>query len=49
VIERLHEVIEHPRPFVRSGDYFGPERRRRRDPTYKGPLRRATDAAEQDS
>jgi len=49
VIERLHEVIEHPRPFVRSGDYFGPERRRRHDPTYKGPLRRATDAAKQNS
>ncbi len=49
VIERLHEVIEHPRPFVRGGDYFGPERRRRRDPTYKGPFRRATDAAEQNS
>jgi CheY-like chemotaxis protein len=47
VIERLHEVIEHPRPFVRSGDYFGPERRRRHDPTYKGPFRRATDTAEQ--
>jgi YesN/AraC family two-component response regulator len=49
VIERLHEVIEHPRPFVRGGDYFGPERRRRRDPTYGGPFRRATDAAEQNS
>jgi two-component system, chemotaxis family, chemotaxis protein CheY len=43
VIERLHEAIEHPRPFVRSGDYFGPERRRRIDPTYKGPRRRAAD------
>jgi CheY-like chemotaxis protein len=45
VIERLHEVIEHPRPFVRGGDYFGPERRRRHDPDYKGPRRRAADAA----
>jgi len=43
VIERLHQAIEHPRPFVRSGDYFGPDRRRRNDPKYAGPLRRATD------
>jgi len=43
VIERLHEAVEHPRPFVRSEDYFGPDRRRRRDAGYKGPWRRATD------
>jgi two-component system chemotaxis response regulator CheY len=44
VIERLHQAIEHPRRFVRSGDYFGPDRRRRIDPTYSGPRRRSTDA-----
>jgi FixJ family two-component response regulator len=44
VIERLHEAIEHPRRYVRSGDYFGPDRRRRVDPTYSGPRRRSTDA-----
>lgn len=44
VIERLHQAIEHPRRFVRSGDYFGPDRRRRVDPTYSGPRRRASDA-----
>jgi two-component system, chemotaxis family, chemotaxis protein CheY len=44
VIERLHEAIEHPRRYVRSGDYFGPDRRRRVDPTYTGPRRRASDA-----
>lgn len=44
VIERLHQAIEHPRPFVRSADYFGPDRRRRVDPTYSGPRRRASDA-----
>jgi two-component system chemotaxis response regulator CheY len=43
VIERLHQAIEHPRRFVRSGDYFGPDRRRRVDPTYSGPRRRASD------
>jgi DNA-binding response OmpR family regulator len=44
VIERLHQVIEHRRPYVRSEDYFGPDRRRRNDPTYRGPFRRAADA-----
>jgi CheY-like chemotaxis protein len=43
VIERLHLVVENPRPFVRSDSYFGPDRRRRNDPNYKGPLRRTTD------
>jgi len=44
VIERLHQAIEHPRTFVQTGDYFGPDRRRRTDPTYRGPRRRASDA-----
>ena len=43
VIERLHQVIDHPRPFVRSDDYFGPDRRRRAEPNYTGPWRRAED------
>jgi CheY-like chemotaxis protein len=43
VIERLHQAVEHPRPFVRSEDYFGPDRRRRSVPNYRGPWRRATD------
>jgi CheY-like chemotaxis protein len=43
VIERLHQAIEHPRPFVRSEDYFGPDRRRRPDANFKGPFRRSTD------
>lgn len=47
VIERLHQAIEHPRPFVRSADYFGPDRRRRNDPAYKGPRRRGADGQPQ--
>lgn len=43
VIERLHQAIEHPRQFVRSDDYFGPDRRRRNDANFKGPFRRAAD------
>ncbi|MEO6338556.1 MAG: response regulator [Caulobacteraceae bacterium] len=43
VLERINVVIYHPRPFVRSSSYFGPERRRRQDPFHAGPWRRATD------
>ncbi len=41
VLERLHQAIENQRPFIRSPTYFGPDRRRRIDPYYAGPLRRA--------
>lgn len=40
VMARLEEIIERPRPFVRSPGYFGPDRRRRVDPAYVGPERR---------
>jgi two-component system, chemotaxis family, chemotaxis protein CheY len=43
VLDRLKRVIEQPRPFVRSGDYFGPDRRRRSDPAFPGPFRRKGD------
>ena len=43
VIERINQVIEHPRPFVRTETYFGPDRRRRADPHYPGPWRRDSD------
>ena len=42
VIARLNSVIFHPRPFVRTEDYFGPERRRTVNPEYRGPERRGT-------
>lgn len=41
ILSRLEAVILRPRPFVISDSYFGPDRRRRRDPAYRGPLRRA--------
>jgi CheY-like chemotaxis protein len=41
--QRIKSVIDRPRQFVESKDYFGPDRRRRRDPGYAGPERR-TDA-----
>lgn len=40
---RLIETIERPRPFVRSGRYFGPDRRRQVGTTYSGPRRRKDD------
>ena len=41
MMSRLASVIEHPRPFVRTSQYFGPCRRRRQD-EHQGPERRAT-------
>jgi two-component system chemotaxis response regulator CheY len=43
VLERIGRVVDSPRAFVRSADYFGPDRRRRNDPNYNGPRRRVAD------
>ena len=40
LLKRIEALILQPRPFVRSGSYFGPDRRRRADPRYSGPERR---------
>jgi len=40
LFERVMAVIEHPRPFIRTSTYFGPDRRRRLEDFYKGPERR---------
>jgi two-component system, chemotaxis family, chemotaxis protein CheY len=45
LLDRIMAVIYRPRPFVRTTGYFGPDRRRRVDPEYTGPLRRADDGA----
>ena len=37
---KIHSIIENPRAFIRTEDYFGPDRRRRQDPKYDGPERR---------
>jgi two-component system, chemotaxis family, chemotaxis protein CheY len=39
---RIRTIIEKPRLFVEAPSYFGPDRRRRIDPEYAGPNRRAT-------
>lgn len=41
--KRLYQIIERPRQFVRSEDFFGPDRRRKSDNDYAGPQRRNTD------
>lgn len=40
LLRRMEALIHQPRPFVKSLDYFGPDRRRRQDPDYRGPERR---------
>jgi CheY-like chemotaxis protein len=42
--QRIAEIVERPRAFVRCGDYFGPDRRRRRDEAHPGPWRRHEDS-----
>ena len=43
VLDRINAVINKARPFVRTSEYFGPDRRRRQDPAYHGPWRRKGD------
>lgn len=43
VANRINAVVERRRPFIDIASYFGPDRRRRADPRYKGPWRRDTD------
>jgi len=40
LLKRVEALIQQPRAFVRSSSYFGPDRRRRADPSYRGPERR---------
>ena len=42
---RLSIVINHPRAFIETSDFFGPDRRRQHPSRYTGQLRRETDRA----
>lgn len=42
---RIAEIVDRPRPFVRSDVYFGPDRRRHNDAFHMGPFRREEDRA----
>lgn len=40
---RVVQIIEKPRPFIRSENFFGPDRRRKVIEDYQGPHRRESD------
>ncbi len=40
---RVAHVINKPRDFIETQDFFGPDRRRRVDPAFKGPMKRKDD------
>ena len=40
LFQRIRTIIEAPRQYVRTADYFGPDRRRRNELDYAGPERR---------
>ncbi|CAN5208253.1 hypothetical protein BH11PSE2_BH11PSE2_07020 [soil metagenome] len=46
LIGRIQMVMTKPRDFVVVGHYVGPDRRRRMELTYTGPMRRAVDPDE---
>jgi DNA-binding response OmpR family regulator len=43
LFDRVGGALTDRRQFVRTSDFFGPDRRRVQAPWYKGPFRRATD------
>ncbi len=45
LFRKLVSVIDHPRDFVRTASYFGPDRRRHFSDSYNGPFRRESDGA----
>ncbi|PZO83701.1 MAG: response regulator [Micavibrio aeruginosavorus] len=44
---RIVQVIEKPRPYIQSEQFFGPDRRRRKIDEYKGDDRRTRDTEDQ--
>lgn len=43
--KRIAYVINRPRDYIDAEAYFGPDRRRRNNPNYKGPHRRVDEMA----
>jgi CheY-like chemotaxis protein len=43
LLSRIQLVLTKPREFIVTEDYVGPDRRRRTEASYTGPLRRTTD------
>jgi CheY-like chemotaxis protein len=46
LLSRIQLVLTKPREFIISEDYVGPDRRRRAELSYSGPMRRMSDPAE---
>lgn len=44
--QRILNVVANPRPFIKTRNYFGPDRRRNSSGNYAGPERRKGDKAE---
>lgn len=44
--QRLLHVINKPRDFIEAPNFVGPDRRRRDDPVFKGPYKRASDSGD---
>lgn len=45
---RIAQIIERPRQYVRSEDFFGPDRRRKATEGFEGPFQRGTDVRPED-
>jgi CheY-like chemotaxis protein len=43
LFQRIGEIVDRPRAFVKCNTYFGPDRRRRATEDYAGPFRRRED------
>jgi two-component system, chemotaxis family, chemotaxis protein CheY len=41
--KRISQIIERPRQFIKSDEFFGPDRRRKIDPYFTGALKRELD------
>jgi len=46
LLKRIQMVVEHPRPYVRTETFFGPDRRRRNKSNYQGADRRVASSPE---
>jgi CheY-like chemotaxis protein len=44
--QRVFSVVAHPRPFIKTATYFGPDRRRSTSSNYSGPERRKGGASD---
>ncbi len=46
--KRIQQIVERPRQYIRSENFFGPDRRRKKPEKYTGPFRRESDIEDQE-